>query len=188
MEEILRAKLKLLEKEVHRTKDLSIGLGATVIKLQYHLKQIPWWKFAVVLAFYWLVKLYLKTGWESFASFGVALAVSANLILVIPRISNNPKTNPIVPLKNDKKDMVVNTVQILNEDIKKNKIKIPPKIDIDKIHAQEIYKPIKVILVTGDVISGLLLAESDSVLTIRVTNQNGETIQRINKEIVESRE
>lgn len=189
MNALLKDKLRLLEKEVQRTKDLSLSIGETVTKIQYHLNQIPWWKFAIVLVFYWLVKIYIKTGWVSFASFGMTLAVSANLIFVIPRISNSPQTNPIVPLSNDNKDMVVSTVQILNNDIQKNKIKMQPKLDMEKIHTSPSYKPIKVTLVTGDIIAGVLLAESAAVLTIRITNQNGNAAtQRINKELVEARE
>ena len=172
-------KMKILDRQIKKTNVINTDLRSALNNIQYRLSMIPWWKYVVVFLFYWLVKAYLHTGWTSIAGFAVSVAVSTNLIMVLPRISDNTQER-VIPIAKDHKNMISETVVILNHETQKNKtiIKKHPEIDLA-------YKPINIELITGDVYKGKLISETAQMFVILITLNGKQTSKKIDKELVQ---
>lgn len=174
----LSDKMKMLDREIKKTDLLNTDLRAALNNIQYRLSMIPWWKYIIVFMFYWLVKLYVHTGWTSFATFAVSVAVSTNLILVIPRISDNIKDR-FVPIAADTQNKISAAVVTLNkEEHKTNIVKKNPEIE-------RAYKTVNIELITGDVYKGKLLSENAESMMLLITIEGKSFKKRFDKELVQ---
>ncbi len=179
MSELISQRMKLLDKKIKETNLMSTDLRAALNNIQYRLALIPWWKYAIVFVLYWLIKLYLQTGWASLATFAVTLAVSSNLLVVLPRISDNVQDR-FIPIASDSKNIISQSAVILNKEAKDNRIVVKKLSGIE-----EAYKTLNIELITGDIYKGKLIAETAQIYTLLILVNDKQISKKIEKELVQ---
>jgi hypothetical protein len=171
--------LKRLDKAVKQTRLEEINFRELAIEIRKKLKKIPFWVPPTLFLFWFFYKLYIKFGFFSFLSLGLSLALSTNLVFLLPKSINRKEENPEIKIMFNTSEKVNEAVQGLNQEIKSAKItvkQIGEKISIEKPQ----FKTFK--LVIGDEFKAYIKLETDSYYILKLLN--GES-KKISKELIE---
>lgn len=175
----LATALKRLDKAVKLTKLEEINYRTLAIETRKKLKKIPIWVPPALLLFWFFYKMYVKFGLFSLLSMGLTLALSTNLVFIVPRVSTREEQDPEIKVMFNTSPKVEEAVKGLNQAIASKKVSVKQvgeKITVEK----PLYKTFR--LIFGDEFKAYIKLETDSYYILGLVN--GES-KKIEKELIE---
>ena len=176
----LNLALKRLNQSVTMTKLEEINFRELALKTKQKLKKIPFWVPPLLLLFWFLYRLYVKFGIVSFISVAISVAVSTNLVLLIPRGLREDKPDEQLKILFNTSPRVQEAIEGINSEVQSKKItlkQVGEKISVEKSK----FKTFK--LSFGDEFRAVILQDIGTAYLLLLAN--GEKKQ-VEKELVES--
>lgn len=175
----LATALKRLDKAVKLTKLEEISFRTLAIETRKKLKKIPIWVPPVLLLFWFFYKMYVKFGLFSLLSMGLTLALSTNLVFIVPRVSTKEEHEQEIKVMFNNSPKVEEAVKGLNQVIATKKLSVKQvgeKISLEKPQ----YKTFR--LTFGDEFKAYIKFENDSYYILGLANGDS---KKIEKELIE---
>lgn len=176
----LNIALKRLNQSVTMTKLEAVNFRELAIKTKQKLKKIPFWVPPLLFLFWFLYRMYVKFGIVSFISVAVSVAVSTNLVFLIPRGLRDDVPDEQLKILFNTSPRVQEAIEGINTQVKSKKIilkQIGEKIAVEKPQ----FKTFK--LSFGDEFRAVILQDLGAAYMLRLAN--GEQ-KRVEKELIES--
>lgn len=127
--------LKRLNQSVTMTRIEEINFRELAIRTKQKLKKIPFWVPPLLMLFWFLYRMYVKFGIVSFVSVAVSVAVSTNLVFLIPRgVREDQKEDQLKILFNTS-PRVQEAIEGINTQVKTNRItlkQVGEKVTVEK--------------------------------------------------------
>lgn len=176
----LNLALKRLNQSVTMTKLEEINFRELAFKTKQKLKKIPFWVPPLLIVFWFLYRLYVKFGIMSFVSVAVSVAVSTNLVLLIPRGLREDAPDEQLKILFNTSPRVQEAVEGINSQVQSKKLtlkQVGEKIAVEKPK----YKTFK--LSFGDEFRATIIQDLGTAYLLMLAS--GEKKQ-VEKELIES--